>query len=385
MKARRSPKGRPEAEPRRASTARDGERGGRGTCRGLGLALLLFASGCRGTQESDIPDATPVVVARFPVESRIPERFQPSLEALRAAIQDGEEELAAQILEGIRARAPRDPEVLRLVAGFERILEGRELVDRLRLGLRLEELEGGAEAGDFRVLLDAEHDLGEPLMLSLPPARLERLVVSVDAQGLQAKAYESRSVDAFDALELDPGVARHVELCRYQLELGAALAVREQWALRPRSGSITLEGRDLPAMRVHVEVCEQTRLAPYLPAAPVAPEVLIEYTQRPEISMPALMERSVRVDPARRLETLRLLLPVVRRLAREDPGRLEAIAPALRWLARLSETPRSWAALLERRIAEAAGEPSAGSELELPARPRTPAGRPNLDLPREIR
>jgi len=77
----------------------------------------------------------------------------------------------------------------------------------------------------------------------------------------------------------------------------------------------------------------------------------------------------VRIAPERREEALDLLTPAVLRLGRERPERLEACAPALRWLARTGRqgnAPSAWTAWFEARQASAE---DAGRSLDLPPEP----------------
>ena len=375
------------------------------------LALGAWLPACRAASADARAPRLPGTTSPRERRPVLPAPLLPALEALRAAVVDGEDETAEAILAGLRARAPADPEVERLLAGFERVLEGRRLVRSLDLALRLEPATPSAPRGDgaepraggpagapavprFRLVLDASHGRPEPLTLRLPPATLERLVVALDPRGLQTKSFETRNVPELSELTLAPGAVRSLTLLDYELSTGAALAAREEWRLRLHSGSVAAGEAELPASRIASATCEHVVLAPFLPAAPVEPEVLAAYVQRDEVWLPALLERTVRIAPGRRVEALELLLPVVEGLARERPERIDELAPALSWLLRVTEGGDGVLEALRSRAWGDGGEggpldatPDRRGGLELPDRPRggpapaEGAGRGDLALP----
>jgi hypothetical protein len=257
--------------------------------------------------------------------------FQAAFDALHAAVEDGEEDLARRILADILARHP--PEHLEEFArAYERVLDGRQL--GRELSLRLESEPVGGSAGDFRLVLVASHFASQRVVMRLPPAALTRSLVSIDAAGNEGRSSTSEACRALEKLVLPPGERVRVRLLDYELELAGALAVRERWSLEPRSGVLRLGERDLPAHELPVTAVERTRLASFLPATLVEPEELARALLDPQTPLPALIERAVRIDPERREEALNRLDAAVEELARTSPERLERAAPALRWLAR---------------------------------------------------
>jgi len=288
--------------------------------------------------------------------------FQPAFDALAAAVKDGEDELARRILAGIMARHP--PEHLREFArGYERILDGRALGRELDLALVSEPVVGSA--GDFRLVLEAGHGRTEPVVLRLPPAGLRRTVTAIDPSGNESRSLTTAFTPAVEDLSVPPGERVRVRLLDYELELGGALAARERWTLEMHAGVFEVGGEELPAQDPVVRAAERTRLAPFLPPAPVEPAELARYLAGDELYLPALIERAVRIAPERREEALDALTPVVLRLEQERPARLESAAPALRWLARTGrqDTPAAWAAWFAARRESAEHPPGA---LDLP-------------------
>jgi hypothetical protein len=122
----------------------------------------------------------------------------------------------------------------------------------------------------------------------------------------------------------------------------------------------TDDDRFLPAQHIPIEQLELVRLGSYLPTAPVEPQELKAYVETGRMFVPALMERAVRIPPERREEALDLLSPLVERMNVMD---LEALVPALRWLARTSRPagdPDAWRQWMSNRWhrVEAVGKPS---------------------------
>jgi hypothetical protein len=199
----------------------------------------------------------------------------------------------------------------------------------------------------------------------LPPVSLERLIVAVDARGVETRAYDTRLSAALEGLVVPPTGERRVGLCVYDVQLGRALALRERWRVATREGQIRDGGEVFPAADVGVASVERTYVASYFPRTTVVPTEFLSYLPRDTIALPPLLERAVRIAPERREETLDKLLPVARLLAHTRPQRFEEAAPALRWLARTGAPgvdPESWIAYLEQR----AGRPGARESLLLP-------------------
>jgi len=309
----------------------------------------------------------------------------PAFQSLQAAVEAGDDELAERILDGLRGRlaSTGDHE---LADSFERILAGRALGRALVFELSSYEDEEGR---GYRLVLRMSHVLGERLTLAFPPAILERLETAIAPDGTQSRRYDSRSVERFGEVVLAPGRAREVELGRYELPLGRALAVREQWSLRLHAaGEATWRGERYPVPNAPSPCCERERLAPFLPLAEVEPAELASYAAGEEVWMAPLIERTVRVAEERRLEALALLEPLVERWSSEDPERLEHVAPALRWLARVSDPGADWIAVLRSELATSAGSASSPERprLDLPAdRPAAPGGGGSADGPAERR
>ena len=308
-----------------------------------GALLALTLAGCR----SEDPAGDLAAVAARPARSAAPTAALWG--RLAAAVADEDDGLARVLVERLRPWVETAGEAARLRA-FERVLGGRELVGRLSLRLVSEPTE---RRGVHRVVLLGSQSGVTELVLRLPPARLSQLRRAVNAAGGQARDLGTTNVEVLSELELLPGRTSRVVLTTSEIVLDGALAVRERWSLHPLSGEIESEGEVYPAVGVSVEPCERVRLADELPLAPVPLEELLRYARGPAIRTPALLERAVRLSSTRRGEALEALAPLVATWARIDPERVDALAPALRWLTgtgQSSLSPAEWAELLRHAI-----------------------------------
>ena len=297
---------------------------------------------------------------------------------LRSALARGDDELAARILVGLRERALSAPE-LELVARAERVLTGRALVRGLELDLVSEPVPDAE--GSFRLALLARSQAAERVRLKLPPCDLKRRRATMDARGVEGLDYESRASSALRTLELLPGVEQRVELLTYELPLGRALAVRERWRLEPRSGEIESGGNSYPAAAVPVASCERERFSPLLaPGAAASTALAGRLAALEPPSQRELLELALRTPRAAHAEALCALAPVVARLAREAPERVQAAEPALRWLTQnreLGQDAGAWARYLAARALDPRLVPGARTDsapsggLDLPERPRS--------------
>ena len=214
--------------PKKSPRSRKARRGA-----GLALALpLLAACAAQGTD----PGENPGSVALAGLDARLVRsvRHQSLFRALQGAVRDEDTALADLLVSRLRG-LPLESQEEELLAGFERVLEGRRLVGSLHFSLESRPL---GEADQFRLLLVAENDLPGPVKLRLPPAILRRLRVAVDPVGLEGRDLDSRTTHAFVKLELEAGERREIRLLEYDLSPARALAIRERWSLEPRSGEL---------------------------------------------------------------------------------------------------------------------------------------------------
>jgi len=293
-------------------------------------------------------------------------RFQRAFLGLERALDGDENRSARRILAGILARNP-EGKSLELAQAYGRVLDGRALGEQVEFLLEGEliEAEEDAESGDlYRMALYCTNHSEFSVQLLMPPPTLERLDHRLYLSGSDSRAVENRVVDGLEGLSLEAGESIRIDLGEFDAGLANAIARRDRWRLESLSGEVLADGVRLPLRAPEVATYEQVFLATYLPDAQVEPEVLLEYIERSSFTMPGLLERCIRIDPARWTETLRRLAPLVQSM---DDERLAYIAPALRWLsrsARLGGDPRTWRAALANLDEEDGGR----AALDLPDR-----------------
>jgi hypothetical protein len=294
----------------------------------LALALCLGPA-CSSTGSVGLGE-TVVLERAGPARPAVDAAFVLAFDALQAAVDDGEDDVARRILASIRARGP-SADLLEFARGYERILDGRALLRDLDLALAVDPVEGAP--ADRRLVLVASHPRAEDVVLRLPAGMLARRRTAIDPAGNESRSLTTERSPLLDELAIPAGREVRLPVCSFVIDVGGALAVRERWTLVPRAGTVVVGGEELPAQDPVVAACETVRVARFLPGAAVAPEELVSYLARDEIFLPALLERAVRIAPERRDEALSLLEPAVARLAAERPERVAEAAPAFRWLA----------------------------------------------------
>ena len=206
------------------------------------------------------------------------------------------------------------------------------------------------------------------------PAILRSHYVSVTPDGRESHNVRERALGVFGDLEVGPNGALEIELGSFPVALArGVLAARSHFDLQVLAGEILEGDGSFPAMGASVEPVEWNLRAPFLPTAPVEPDELVRYVTQSTISLPATMERAVRIPAERRFEALDLLEPVVERFTADE---VERIVPALRWLSRTSTPggdPLVWKEWMRRRAAERAGGES--SPLDIPSSARSTVAR----------
>lgn len=309
------------------------------SCSGIALvgALLaaLLAACAGGTPDDEFIDPSAIVIPLGrPGERPTPElaAFEPAFAALGDALEAHDDALARRVLDGILARGPegRALEVARI---YDKILRGRALLESVAMELELRPVDGDAYA--FDVVLVVRNRSSAPLVLRTTPPSLNRLSVGVTPEGVESRRRASVVAHALEELVLPASGELEVRLGRDRAAIFGMLALRERWWLETRNGEVEVDGDVLPALATQVVSAEDSWLAPFLPTEPVEPSELVRYASGPEIFEPPLMERAVRIDPARRGEALELLAEAMREW---DDVRVLEVVPALRWLARAEVT-----------------------------------------------
>lgn len=340
--------------------------------RSLLLLALLLSIGCAAAPGPGGPGSGPVVLGAGQaggeeLPAQVPEELVPAFEAVRTALEEGEDLVARRALERLLPRVPEGPP-RELALAYERVLDGRERcgwIERELVATEAPEL-GPAR---YRLELVLTNRGPAPLRLETAGARLVVRQVAVDEAGFDRRGSLRNGVELPGRLELAPDEPWRREVAALDLEPPAGvLAFSSVLRLALLPGEFAEpDGRYLPAQDLETPPVELVRLAGFLPSDPVPPEELARYVERGRLSTPALLERTVRILPARRDEALDLLTPLVPRLPRVEQ---ELLVPALRWLAgtpRPGGSPESWLRWLESRAAaRARGEEPDWDRLQVP-------------------
>lgn len=345
-------------------------------CITLVAASLVLAAACvapSGPSASPL-DAGRVVIQAAPGNGEVaPDqvRFLPGVEALRDAVEAREDAEARRILARLSAMAP-GPEVQALMDAFERILDGRALAARIESSMSARE--SADTPGEYRLVLALTSRDPDPIDMRPAGIRLRVAYTSVDPLGSAQSAIQYVSVDGLDRILLEQDETVELELVDVSPPQPAGmLALEGDFRLEFLATELRHEGRSLPANDMPGPETTIVRLAGYIPNGSIEPSELLRYVESGEVHVPALMERTVRILPARRAEALELLTPLIAKLATPD---LKELVPALRWLTGAASPggdPEAWRAWIARRSAlDESGQP----------RKTTDLAERGLDLPR---
>ncbi|MBJ19093.1 MAG: hypothetical protein CL933_06665 [Deltaproteobacteria bacterium] len=311
------------------------------------VALIgLFLIGCQA------PDA-----AEGPSPGRLDESLQPAFVELKAALDEGADDVARAILARLRPRC-QDALSAQVIEGYERILVGRAIRDAVEARLLIAEVEGGFEP--TLTLMQQEY---QGLALTPGYLRVEWTAWSIDTLGRQSAQVGGRVVNV-----PDPWVLHSGELFELRLGVDAprigegALAVRLEWKVSLGAGSATIAGARYPAQGLRVEDGVIVRLAKELPTGAVEPSELFRYALTDTVMKAALLERAVRVHPSRYEEALDLLAEMEPDFS---PASMSVLVPVMAWLtgtSGISASGEEWRAWLRERLLTK----EAGGNLDLP-------------------
>jgi len=317
---------------------------------------FVLLAGCRAPEAERTAAVPPAAVARG------------DFAGLQAALAAGDDPRAAQLVNELARRELARDEAAQVEAARS-VLRGRELVASLGLELASEEV--SARPGLFELVLRVENRSSAALTLALPPADLKRHRATIDVRGAEGLEFDSLQCTVLSELALGPGARERRVLLTYELPLGRALAVRERWALAPRSGEVRADGRRYPAAGVVVAGCARERVSPLL-GEELAPSALAAALQaEPAPDTRLLLETALRIAPTAREAALGALSEPVAALARSAPERVRAAEPALRWLTGnrdLGGDAAAWARYLAVRAQVGAETGGERPRLDLPAR-----------------
>ncbi|TAJ15793.1 MAG: hypothetical protein EPO68_12270 [Planctomycetota bacterium] len=328
------------------------------------LLCLALACGC-ATAPTAPAAPPPVAHEAFGYDAAgVPWALRPTVDELAAAMKSRDDALAERLIERLRAQLPPDALSERLEA-WSRVLEGRVLSRELELRLECRRVEVAAGKPERRALvLCIANPHAAPITLDCAPPRLVRTSTWIDERGELARNQDVSTLHAFERLEIPAALPSEVELAQFEPRTGPALAVRERFELAWTAGVLSRAGRAMPFDRETRCACDYVGLAGKLPTGAVEPAELVRYARTEVVLTPALVERAVRIAPARYDEALDALAAA---RVEFSSARLVELAPALRWLARdpgLGADAEGWQEWLRARHNRAAARDA--SPLDLP-------------------
>lgn len=330
----------------------------------MALAATIVFAACRSSEPAriDAPLALSNGGTRVLSLADVDERWRPALEALRAAVDAGDDAAARGVLARLLALGPEEG-ALEMALAYEKILDGRALVHEFDLAIEAE-FQRTESTGAIVVWFRASSADPRQVDVAPGPGSLEVTTTTVNADG-----DETRSLDVLPVatpLRFLVSADAPVRIPIAHMPFGAprgSFATRARFELSLRSGALFVDERELPAQRWHVASGEVVLLARELASLELAgPDALLSLVADGKCEAREALALAVRVPPSQRPAALDLLAGHVRELS--EPALL-ALAPALRWLApeeNLGRDAGAWRAYLRRR--------SSGNET-----------RPNLILP----
>gem|GEM_PF-6946098 len=262
-------------------------------------------------------------------------RFEAALQAVLAALESDDTEVARLMLRRILAQRPTG-DALALAERLVQVVDGRAVMDAVRFELVVDQ--DPARRHRSRLRLVIETDLRAPARLELAPLVVTRTLSTLDPLGAERWRTDTFLWEPGATLELPAaGATREHVVHTAELPRGELLAVRERWSVAGRSGFVHFEGARLPARAFELEARDKEWLASFLDRGPLDPSVFAAFVDDPANATlddatytARLLERTLRVPLDRRSELLDL---VAERAPRLDDRQLARLFPALRWLA----------------------------------------------------
>ena len=291
--------------------------------------------GCQAARETSLQE---------PVASDLSYAFA----ELRAAVEEGEDEVARAILRRLRPRI-NDPLSAELAASYDKVLAGRYVRDAVTAEVRVLEL----ASGGFSVSLELSQDLFDEITLSPSHLLVQATARSIDLSGHQSTRSYERIIDVAEGWKLARGEGfSELMLVDSPVFNEGFLAVRCEWHVSLGAGSVEVPSGSYPLMGLSVDRGLVVRLSRELPTQAVEPAELYRYSVERKLRKEGLLERAVRIAPSRYAEALDLL---ARKESSFSPARIEELVPALSWLTGgsvMQATAPDWREWLQMRALE---------------------------------
>ena len=323
------------------------------------LAALVSISACAGgvRVSPGAPESavTPTAIVSHPA-------YQAAFEALRATLDDGDLQAARATSRRLRARLERERATLpsmeaarkneggplsyqvlsgelpakesaegalRMVDGFDSVIEGRARVRALDLAVILSRV---PDSEQVRVVLRARSAWPEPLELRPGAGTVQVLRTSLEPRAGDERRDSARiALPEATVLRVPANAEADLELCRLAIEMPlGAIATRMRVDTVFLGGTIQEGDQSYPAQDFDVRSARRTDLAGKIPAVAVGPGPLLELVERGRAPLAAILERTVVIPPARFPETLDRLGESLEIRPLEA---IRPVIPSLRWLA----------------------------------------------------
>ncbi|MBL8858273.1 MAG: hypothetical protein JNL28_07220 [Planctomycetes bacterium] len=326
---------------------------------------MALACACNSTRSEplDARIASAVEGGRVLALNDVDLRWRPALEALQAAVANGEDREARAVLARLYATRPTGS-ALELAQAFERILDGRAAVAAIELKVEAEYRREQGEQGFIVVWFTARTDDTRTFDVAPGPCNLRVAHASIDPTGAETRSLQTIPVQAPVRFLVTAGAPVRLPLAHmpFALQKGA-LASRATIDMELRSGAVRVDEQELPAMRWHIATGEVVLLKSELAGLDLAGAgELAAHVLDGKCDAAEALKIAVRLPSSEREDALDELARAVRSI----PGpALIGLTPALRWLVpgeNFGQDADLWRAYLRHR----AGRLGAPPDLRLP-------------------
>ncbi len=216
---------------------------------------------------------------------------------------------------------------LMAVERFEEIIDGRERLRAVSLGMELRRLPGEERVEAW---LTGESSWPEPLKLRPFAASVLIGRLHIDREGFEVNWSETVVLEDGVELAMGAGGTAAVRLAELPIQVPVgALATRMSVSLLCTGGEVEQGGERFPARTITVREAERTDIAGWIPAGLVEPQRLVRLVEQGRGSTDVCLECAIRIAPSRRAEALDGLGRAIQTLPAEA---VRPVVPAIRWL-----------------------------------------------------
>ncbi len=216
---------------------------------------------------------------------------------------------------------------LMAVERFEEIIDGRERLRAVSLGMELRRLPGEERVEAW---LTGDSSWPEPLVLRPFAASILIGRLHIDREGFEVTWSETVVLEDGVELAMGAGGTASLRLAALPIQVPVgAMATRMSVSLVCTGGEVEEAGVRFPARNIDVGEAERTDIAGWIPTGLVEPGRMVRLVEEGRGSTDVLLECAIRIAPARRDEALDGLGRAIQTLPREA---VRPVVPAIRWL-----------------------------------------------------